>query len=540
MKSKISFFNSSLLRKDVRRFAPVWALFLIFLLMMPMPDGGYDSAWELTDSIGGFGVIHMIYAMVCAQMLFGDLFSSRMCYALHALPIRRESWFLTHVLAGFLFCAGPVMAAAMIWTVFLGEYWLVALLWAAALLLQFFFFFAVAVLSMLLSGNRFGALAIYSILNFLAGIALWLVYALYVPHLYGVELNYEPWLRLCPVVGMATGQWIRLSMADPSVMALLDGWGYVLWCVLAALPCYGLALWLYRKRKLESAGDIMAFRPLAPVFLVLFTFSAGAAFHLFSELFMGEASLLFLLVGLCVGFYACLMLLQRTLRVFRLRTLAQLGVILGVFGLTLLVTALDPMGITKWVPKATEVESVTVSPYYAELNGMGTSQAIQDPQTVEKVVQLHKYAVENRSGRANVEFYLTYRMKDGSVVIRHYWLPVDSPVNPTLKQILSRPECVFGSRYAAKETLLKEVDEILLYTDGKEEITIEDPLAICQIVDALYLDSAEGNLCQHWALQSEYDEQSFNIHLQSSRTGWYLTIDPGCRHTYAWLEAYTP
>jgi hypothetical protein len=338
---------------------------------------------------------------------------------------------------------------------------------------------------------------------------------------------------------MAASQWLQPSMTDPSLLQLQEGWGYVLWCIPAAALFYGLALWLYRKRKLESAGDIMAFRPLRPVFLVLFTFSAGAALHLFSQLFMGEQSMMFLVVGLCVGFYACLMLLSRTVRVFRLRTLAQLGVILGVFGLTLLVTVLDPLGLTKWVPEQKEVESVSLSPYYMDLNGPELSQTIEDPETIEKILSLHQYAVEHRTENgAVVDFYLTYQLKNGRVAIRHYYLDTDSPVTSTLKQVLSRPECVFGGRYTTPEKLLAEVEEILIYPhDSKEELRIEDPLAVWQIVEALYADSAEGTLCQHWALMED-QENTHNIHIGGVYTGWYLSVGPECKNTYALLEVY--
>ena len=211
MKSKTSFFNPSLLRKDIVRFAPAWVLYGAFLLLVFSGSIlGYDRAGvanALSGSIGAFGLFNLFYAMLCAQLLFGDLFQSRMCNALHALPSRREGWFITHVLAGLTFCAIPVAAAGLVFLAVLGSYWMAGLLWMAALILQFVFFFAVAVLSTMLVGNRFAAIVVYCIFNFLSAIVLWLFGALYQPHLYGFILNEQPFLQLCPVVWMIQFSW---------------------------------------------------------------------------------------------------------------------------------------------------------------------------------------------------------------------------------------------------------------------------------------------------------------------------------------------
>jgi hypothetical protein len=55
-----------------------------------------------------------VYALVCALTLFGDLFNSRMCNAIHALPLRRESWFCTHALTGLCFSVVPNLVFALL------------------------------------------------------------------------------------------------------------------------------------------------------------------------------------------------------------------------------------------------------------------------------------------------------------------------------------------------------------------------------------------------------------------------------------------
>ena len=113
MTSATSFFNPRVLRKDLGRFAPVWALYTIALVLLGqmMTSGNLEPesyAMPVARSISSFSPVAMLYAGVCALVLFGDLYSGRMCNALHAMPMRREGWFATHSAAGILFGMIPM------------------------------------------------------------------------------------------------------------------------------------------------------------------------------------------------------------------------------------------------------------------------------------------------------------------------------------------------------------------------------------------------------------------------------------------------
>ena len=557
MKSKTSFFNTSLLRKDILRFAPAWALYAAFLLLIfgggVLGSTPKSIANNLSDSISFFAFANLGYGLLCAQLLFGDLHNSRMCNALHALPLRRESWFATHLAAGMLFSLLPVAAAGLLFLLFLKSFWLAALLWMAALILQFFLFFAIGALSMLLTGNRFAAVTVYCILNFLAGIVLWLYYALYLPHLHGLTLDYEPWLVLCPVVEMGLQDWFSVGSA-PDALYLKNGWGYLGICAAVAVVILALSLWLYRKRNLESAGDFLAFRGLEPAFMVLFTFSAGAALHLFSQLFVGsDTDMLFLVVGLTIGFFTGLMLLRRTLRVFRMRTFATFGILLAAFGLSLLLTVLDPLGITRWVPKADEVRWVTIDRMYSSIEA---DYRITDEALIEQVIAIHQHGVEHpeadTNGKQDISVTLHYTLTSGRTVAREYTVDTDTLAAMTLKYVLSQPVNLFGSNYPTPEALLEEVYSIQFYAPyGKYDETLytkSDREAVLAILKAVYADAEAGNLCQAWPLYSG-NGQSHTIyiecrsHLQNgyyTHDSWYINYNPSAQNTTALIQSLIP
>ena len=110
MKSKTSFFNGSVLRKDITRFAPAWGLYLTAILLLSLTlftEEDIHLAQTMGVSLGIFSAVNFCYALVCGALLFGDLFNSRLCNALHAMPMRREGWFATHLTAGMLFSMVP-------------------------------------------------------------------------------------------------------------------------------------------------------------------------------------------------------------------------------------------------------------------------------------------------------------------------------------------------------------------------------------------------------------------------------------------------
>lgn len=551
MKSKTSFFNPSLLRKDIVRFAPAWVLYGAFLLLVFSGDAlSYDRAYvadSLGASIGGFGWMNLLYAMLCAQLLFGDLFQSRMCNALHALPIRRESWFVTHVLAGLLFSAIPVAAAGLLFFAVLGSYWMAGLLWMAALMMQFVFFFAVAVLSIMLVGNRFAAVVIYCILNFLSCIVLWLVFTLYAPHLYGFVLDETPFLELCPSVWMIQFDWF-MAVSKTGRILLGEGWGYLAICAAVGVVVLGGSVLLYRKRALEKAGDFIAFRPLAPVFLVLYTFSAGAFLHLFSNVFVGESTeFVFLIVGLAIGFFTGLMLLQRTIRVFRAKTFARFGILMAVFGLTLLLTVLDPLGLTRWVPAQKDVQWVSLDYYSAEEQ---TAHAITDKALIKEILSVHQHAVENpqeaSNGNRDVNILFAYKLKDGRIVQRQFYVDIDTVAAVTLEHALSQPEVLFGSEFATAAELLEEIRYIELSKEG-EMITDREQLR--GLAEALIADALEGNLCQNYSLYRDNGEEQY-LYIQgkewetprgyNTHHYWSIAYTEQSVHTLAWIEENIP
>jgi ABC-2 type transport system permease protein len=483
MKSRTSFFNPTVLLKDITRFAPVWGLYLIGGLLIGLDTLSYHSAIDisfghgaeaLASTISSLSTVNLLYAIVTAQVLFGDLFNSRLCNALHALPLRREGWFLTHITAGLLFSFIPNLILCLSFLPYMGELWYVSFIWLLGMAMEYLFFFGVAVFSAMCAGNRVATAAVYALVNFGSMIAYWFVGTFYAPLLYGIVIRMDSFARLCPVAYLADSS--DLVLFDRSshgsyhsfsyvYQGLSEDWVYLAVAAAIGLALLGLGLLLYRRRKMESAGNFVAFSWLKPVFSVVFTLSVGALLEIIGQSFMG-AEYVFLAIGIVVGYFVGQMLLQRTVRVFRLKafgTCAAIGIALV---LSIVLTGIDPLGITRWTPEPAKVEQVIIEDNYSiVVDEHGT--VFTTPTLIKKIVAIHEQLVKEGDPTGSSDpyrrryFRIEYHMSDGRQIKREYYYNAYGEAGTMLKKFYQSPELTLG--YADWEEYLPRVDQVYVF-----------------------------------------------------------------------------
>lgn len=536
MRSKTWFFNATVLKKNITRFCPVWIVYSALMLLPKLsniglgllvnffsgPESGYGdmgtlvsgtmTAATLTIEFATMTITHFLYAMVCALVLFGDLFRSRMCNALHALPIRREGWFFTNVVTGLLFSFVPNLAVTLLMLPACGSAWQIPLLWLAAATMQYLFFFSVAVLSAYCTGKRFAMAVVYFLINLFSMLLYWLVETVFGKLLYGVVISDEIFLLLCPLVHLMSYPYVEFDyvaaiegfVLDETggmlyTWSFADGWGYLAICAVVGIGLLALALLCCRRRNLEAAGDFIAFRALKPVTLVFFTLFAGMVLSLF---------LLPAFVGFAIGFFAGMMLLERTVRVFRKKTFLGAGIFLGAYVVILLVLYFDLFGIIRWVPQVQDVKTVRMEYSSVELT-------LDEPEEIEGVLTIHRQGIADRSNQSTLLGYtigtedstkvkLKYTTRTGGTQEREYYIADDSEAAALLQQYASTPEAVLGD----------------LYTSGAEVVTfrmpgsnriVSDPAQIDALMDAILADCEAGRLPQNWEYADTRDY--FNLEL---------------------------
>ena len=516
MKSRTSFFNVTVLRKNLTRFAPLWALFAVaeVLGLLTLDLGSARIvANDLNYIMGPVAVFHMVYAMIVAACLFGDLFDSRLCNGLHAMPMRREGWLLTNLASGFLFALIPAVVGGTVAAIALREYFWIALVWQATSLLQFVFFFGVAVFSALCAGKRLSMIAIYALINFLSMLVFWLATLVYQPLLPGVVMSEKSFSQFCPVISMMSHRYMDFYY-DKILGGFFRGfmtqdWMYLYICCGLGILFMGFAWALYRRRNLETAGDFISFRPIKTVFLLAYTLTMGTLVYAFSGVFFGVVSgissgYLFLAVGILIGWFTGWMLLERTVKIFTKKVLLSFGVFAVAFAGSVGLTILDPLGITQYIPQTQDVEFACLYPfsssyhYTSDYDNRG-GRYITDPEEIALVQNLHRDMINSQDDTTGEQMSVSvmYRLETGRMVLRSYQIPVESQTAESLRPFFSDLRSVFDINdwNEVKDTL--EMGIVYWHNDeGDKRTQIFLPEEKTALLEALEADSEAGLLAQ--------------------------------------------
>ncbi len=484
MRSKTSYFNPTLFKKNLARFWPLWggvsllgSLFPLYYLMMLVEEGFRAHAGQGLEITQVYYMalvyivpaVSLVYAALCALAVWGWLYNARSVGLYHSLPITRKGLFATSFLSGtammlipYAVTGGICVLVSLAAGLFEPVGLLVTIL---GVLGDTFFYFAAATLVVFVTGNPFAFAAFYFVFHFLAAFAEWLVCYLMSMFYLGVEEFYEGVLSfLSPTVYLTT----RLSISCEYVeTATPDGWidyGEIAsvtlrhgWLIavyaLAGAVLLACAWALYRRRRSESAGDVVAVGWMKPIFRYGVALCAAVSggtllYALFcTDLFQrGQCAnpvpmaVCMALAGV-VGYYIASMLLAKSLKVFRGSLKGVLGTAAAAAAVCCLIAA-DPFGVETWVPSAEELESVSIrlnGPY-----GRGVSSTLEDPGGMLKVldaailVSERADDLDRRWGRDEpfVTFYLYYRLKDGRYPCRYYNIPAAAV--PGITQMLAR------------------------------------------------------------------------------------------------------
>ena len=570
MKLRTSFFNGTIFRKDLTRFYPVWAVYLVFGLILSCSNLQFDyhqQAKYWINFLPFMSALLCVYALLVSQLLFGELFQGRLCYAIHALPVRREGLFFSHFTAGLVIGIGPNALLSLVAMLGMGQLWPVGLLWLAATALIYVAFFGMAVFSMHCAGNRFAAVAIYGLINSLAALIFMFFESFYLPMLHGVQISSvaQDWVELfTPVIGLSSrGGWVEILHAPgcknfhySSYRGDLGNCVYqieslgAIWIYAGILAALGLlfsgaALLIYRKRQLEDAGDFVSFKPIGFVFTLLASVAMGSlCYYVAMQDYAG------LFIGLVLGFFICRMLLERSVKVFGKRNWVKLVALLAAVALSLGLTWVDASGITRIVPDLADVESVTLADGYLSQNrleklntenpaseyGKNGMMTLTKPEQIQDIMQVHRLMIRDKSDSiSNTQRYtIHYVLKNGKTLTRYYYIPQDSEAMQLLERFINSGRFVLG--FDTAQQLTEHLRMVYIY-DPDEQEKLEFVVWYEKLAEALFADAEEGNL------GDTGNGVVFSLELEFTKgngvyTGQWLSITKSAQHTIQWLAEY--
>ena len=609
MRSKTSLFNLAVFKKDVTRLAPLWGLYLLCLILgmlsMYMNNGQqYWFANRMAGNMNSMALVNLVYSILTAVLLFSDLFNSRMSGGLHAMPLRRETWFVTHALAGLAFSFVPTLVTSLVCVPLLENTcvvnaWAIAPLWLLVVNLQFVCLFGIALLCVQCAGNWLAAGMLHALINGGTYLCYAVVDLIYTPMLYGVVTPTRLMWMLTPCWNLAENPYVEMDSyydlrkqyqgrEEEMVANFQVNWAAVqglLPMVLVGLLFALGAVLLYRRRKLECAGDLLAYPVLEPVVRIAWVLAAVFfAKGLVDAVYYGEEpwlEYLFLAVAVPLGYFAAEMIIQRTTRAFRPKVWARFAMVVAVAAVSLTLTKMDVFSIAQWIPRQEQVVNV-------ELWDYSVSQcALTERADIQTILRLHQLALADPhpDGEARVRvdengnvldsdlstqtpdsyrwvgvFYLEYQLTNGRTVNREYAVWADEEAGDIVREYLSRWEIISDSYTLLLNHVREGGDARDLYIYGSEtEDVPQEALtnkALQELLDAVRADCDQGNMAQNSVWHQGYFrdlvqeesargeqteiayEKSIGINVEFGQDYQWINVYPDSQNVLNWMRQY--
>lgn len=586
MKSKTSLFSPGLSRNIISRFWPLWLIYLGMLLMQlpftaseyltPEATEQYIASRILGKAVGVAGDA-MIASVLSVMAAFSYLYSKRSCSLINSLPIRRETAFVTACLTGLL----PLLLAEVLtWLISLGIFagseivrpeWLNS--WLLAALLSTLASYGFGVFCAMLTGHILVVPALFLVLNVAVIVLDGLIQSMLVLLVYGYDSGNLSISWLSPLVYMM--ERLRVNTYSGAASALkdygLEGLDALGVYAAVGVLFIGLALLIYRSRKMECVGDVVAIKSLEPVFKYCASIYAALGFGallagtmdnaLGSGTLKSAVTALMLVIGAALGYYAAEMLLQKSLSVFRSRVRGLL-IVWAVLLLSVAVIEFDLTGYERRVPEPEEIQSAML------VNDWRSS---DDPEIIEFCRRIHQTAIDNKDHNKKAEYsaiiHIEYSLKDGSTLSRSYsvdrsrdWVDNSGSSEyamvrelyllPQSKEILNETEGEIKAEYIVDSDIQKLLPRSDEYSSSYEYIELSPQQAEELYTQCILPDIKDSSLGNQWFYMDEeayetWSNVSFDISLKKPMEGepynefsyWVgvdITLD--AERTIAWLE----
>ena len=541
MKSKISFFNAGLFRSTLRRLWPLWTIhFAGWLLFLPVltlmnnlgPNKSTNFIFAICESaVFASSVVAFIMAILAAMAVFSFMYSSRSTGLIASLPVRREAIFGSTWLGGVFVIVGSNLVIALLTFLFsLGATTSAALafkavcIWLGVYSMQFILFYGIASLTAVMTGSIAVLPILYIIFNFLVvgmediirldfSCLIWgmsndsfdCVLDFLSPLVYMLE-NFTPVLKYnTPYAYDTYGLALQTSEC---ISFTFNYWlPSAIYCVVG-LVFSAAALMIFRRRRMESAGDVVAVRCMHPVFkygvTVCSALCGGLLLYtvLFALFESRSASVFIMILSMIIfafiGYFGAKMLLEKSFHVFRGSWVGFI-VVCCLCAVFTLCCDLDVCGIGAYVPKEGSIKSITVY----------QTGSVEDPAIIENYRQLHEKIVSYKDEYEHIVYsddtesiMFEYKLKNGRTVSREYTLPMDDENVERYYELANTPSLLlerFSPSIPADE---EHCSQAILYIGDNQIIDLTPAQAIDFYRNALLPDIKAG----HKVISRTYDD----------------------------------
>lgn len=554
MKSKTSFFNKTIFKKNVCLYWPIWAIYsfvlfcsMPFVLWLEYNDGfrltpltaeqKFSRLVDVLEMTPFYTTVIAFTAVIVGMALFSYLYNSKSANMIHSLPVDRRELFGTNVISGLAFLAVPQVVVFIVTVLiclaegvtqieYLG-------MWLLVMFATDIIAFSVVTCCAMFTGQLM-ALPIYvGVVNCLAYVVNFMLELVVSCFGYGVEYgNYitqsliiwlSPFVCYLDKVQMI-GVYKVAETGEASYLdkVQLQGLDCIIIYLVLAVVLYAIAYFVYQKRQIEHAGDLITVGFVKPIFrwgvaTIAAMYGSLLIREIFNESGMYINMFVYILIMLFIGmifYFIADMFVRKTFHVFKKKN--WIGC--GIFSVLLLLTFGGMYVYTEVaenrVPKAEDVKCAFISAGY---------DSKYEGESVQTVVDIHKEIIDNLSyyeelDRSNYYWYndvdyewirISYVLKDGETFIRSYKIPMKGDgkeIIDTIITVESEPENFLRNTFCYDYENITEFtygymefttwsDKVSANWDWQAESLTKEQMAI--LFDAIIADAKAGTLIKY-------------------------------------------
>lgn len=397
-----------------------------------------------------------VFAILAAVTVFRYLHLVNSATVCHSMPITRKQLYIGHLISGYLLAAVPVIINSIILmiiakpvyyseslylhiarstisegtaggvNIFTAKVFFINML---MMLVTILFIYAVSVFAGMLCGTSsmhiIGAIG----LNILVPALLLFICEYAQIFLYGFAVTSSVQHTLNMVLPVLNIPTMRTNTFPASEnIPILPIIIYIAIAVIIILAGY----FLYKTRKLENAGEPLAFRFMVPIVCGLLTFFASTLLGLFAERI--ELFFVWLAAGTFVFYILSRMLTLKTTRVFNKQTFKSLGIYAVAAAIFISIFAFDFTGYENRIPQTEDITAVSTD-IFTESSDLlsryaGTSLEFTSDENKQNMISLHnEFLAQKQTVNMfdDVNFYpytspasCRYKLTGGRIIVRDY------------------------------------------------------------------------------------------------------------------------
>ncbi len=490
MKYKNPLCISGALMKEIFRmywYIPVFTFMLYFFAgIMPILSNmsNMDSIdYYIHESVKNMNIIYTgivcVVPVITAVLMMGFIHKESKALMLHIQPLSKNRIFNSYYISGWLMCIIPLLITTALYLLLSFRIHAITrfdiIYWLLSSIAVMTWFFGITVFAGTLTGTAVMNLLAAGVLTIIFPVLVSIAEAycnIFISGYYKmpecvtyIAENYNPMLNMLFRYGEEeTGRTIVFAVYF-AVGVLLSAWGRR----------------IYKTRKLERVGSSTLSKTFEELMTYLVVFVGMSSFGLMMWTF--SDSRLMIIVGMIIGTLLTLsivkIIVNRSMRIFGRDFLRSLAVYFSISVVFVALTVFDITGFSKRVPEASDVKSVEMEDFasfydnfidsgFTEESNVNSKMQFTSPESIDKIVELHNYIVDNKlyagESETGAEVYdldgtpvsigseyihIKYKLENGNSLERYYSVNMDQKVAQLLDDILTGEEYMEKSKLSS-------------------------------------------------------------------------------------------